>query len=71
MDNKEPNDKEVVVSDELFWRQFSKNIRLLMSRKIDKKRFVENLLNLGYTEKQLSDIVARKRKNERTNRGAD
>jgi Holliday junction resolvasome RuvABC DNA-binding subunit len=71
MDNKEPKDKEVVVSDELFWRQFSKNIRLLMSRKIDKKRFVENLLNLGYTEKQLSDIVARKRKNERTNRGAD
>ena len=71
MDNKEPKDKEVVVSDVLFWRQFSKNIRLLMSRKIDKKRFVENLLNLGYTEKQLSDIVARKRKNERTNRGAD
>ena len=71
MDNKEPKDKEVVVSDELFWRQFSKNIRLLMSRKIDKKRFVENLLNLGYTEKQLSDIVARKRKNERTIRGAD
>ena len=71
MDNKEPKDKEVVVSDELFWRQFSKNIRLLMSRKIDKKRFVENLLNLGYTEKQLSEIVARKRKNERTNRGAD
>ena len=71
MDNKEPKDKEVVISDELFWRQFSKNIRLLMSRKIDKKRFVENLLNLGYTEKQLSDIVARKRKNERTNRGAD
>ena len=71
MDNKEPKDKEVVVSDELFWRQFSKNIRLLMSRKIYKKRFVENLLNLGYTEKQLSEIVARKRKNERTNRGAD
>jgi Holliday junction resolvasome RuvABC DNA-binding subunit len=42
-----------------------------MLRKIDKKKFVENLLNLGYTEKQLSEIVARKRKNERTNRGAD
>ena len=71
MDNKKHKNEKVVLSDALFWRQFAKNLKLLMLRKIDKKRFVENLLNLGYTEKQLSEIVARKRKNERTNRGAD
>jgi len=64
MDKQKPsneNKEKVVLSKEFFWRQFNKNLLKMLAGSITKKDFVDNMMKLGYTEKQLKEIFTTKK----------
>ena len=60
MDNEEPRNI-VVSSEEFFWRKFNQYLMQMVVKKITKKQFVDNMMKLGYTEKQLKKILITKK----------
>tara|TARA_R110001592_G_scaffold53345_1_gene163576 strand:+ start:528 stop:695 length:168 start_codon:yes stop_codon:yes gene_type:complete len=49
------------LSKEFFWRQFNRNLLKLLAKKITKKDFVDNMMKVGYTEKQLKEMFTTKK----------
>tara|TARA_R100001463_G_scaffold130843_1_gene190482 strand:+ start:289 stop:459 length:171 start_codon:yes stop_codon:yes gene_type:complete len=49
------------LSKEFFWKQFNKNLLKMLAGSITKKDFVDNMMKLGYTEKQLKEIFTTKK----------
>ena len=64
MDKQKPsneNEEKVVLSKEFFWRQFNRNLLKLLAKKITKKDFVDNMMKVGNTEKQLKEMITTKK----------
>ena len=64
MDKQKPSTdpkEKVVLSKEFFWRHFNQNLLKLLANKITKKDFVDNMMKLGYTQKQLKKMFTTKK----------
>ena len=64
MDREKPNTNNVVPESEFFWRKFQYYLRQMVYGQITKQDFVDSMMRLGYTEKEIKEILGLEGKDE-------